>query len=71
MTLNQLLNKHHSYLIETRRYLHENPELSGQEVNTSAFLKEEVVKLGLTVQPVTDYGFIAILDTGRPGKTLG
>lgn len=71
MSLNTLFEKHHPYLIETRRYLHENPELSGQEKNTSAYLKEEVKKLGLVVQDVSNYGFVAILDTKRPGKTLG
>lgn len=60
-----------SYLINTRRYLHENPELSGEEYQTSKFLKEEVKKLNLPIVEVDGTGFYAILDTGKPGKTLG
>lgn len=60
-----------SYLINTRRYLHENPELSGEEFETSKFLKEEAKKLGLDITEVDGTGFYAILDTGKPGKTLG
>lgn len=59
------------YLINTRRYLHENPELSGKEFKTSKFLKDEVKKLNLHLVEVEGTGFYAILDTGNPGKTLG
>lgn len=60
-----------SYLINTRRYLHENPELSGEEYQTSKFLKGEVKKLNLPIKEVDGTGFYAILDTGKAGKTLG
>ena len=33
------------YLISTRRYLHENPELSGMEIETSKFLKKRSKKI--------------------------
>ena len=59
------------YLVNTRRYLHENPELSGEEYQTSKFLKEEVKKLNLPIKEVDGTGFYAILDTGKAGKTLG
>lgn len=59
------------YLVATRRYLHENPELSGKEFKTSNFLKDEVKKLNLPLVEVEGTGFYAILDTGKPGKTLG
>lgn len=65
------VNSYENYIIETRRYLHENPELSGKEIKTSEFLKEEVRKLGLPITEVEGTGFYAILDTGREGKTLG
>lgn len=60
-----------NYLINTRRYLHENPELSGEEIETSKFLKKEAKKLDLPIVEVEGTGFYAILDTGNPGKTLG
>ncbi|WP_073998578.1 amidohydrolase [Anaerococcus urinomassiliensis] len=64
------VNDIENYLIETRRYLHENPELSGKEFETSKFLKNEVQKLGLDIVEVKGTGFYAVLDTGRKGKTI-
>jgi len=51
--------------------LHASPELSTQEKNTSAFLKEEVKQLGYSLQPLSAgfYSFAAILKNG-PGKTI-
>ena len=69
-----ILNKvkeYNDYIINTRHYLHENPELSLEEFKTSEFLQEEVRKRGLEVTMVTETGFYAVLDTGRPGKIIG
>ena len=65
------VDKLNDYLRNTRRYLHENPELSSKEFETSKFLKEQVKKLGLDIKEVPATGFYAILDTGNRGKTLG
>lgn len=62
--------------VEERRFFHENPELSSAEVVTSAYLKNEAKKLGYTIEAVMPdkkskgLGFTAVLDTGRPGKSL-
>lgn len=58
------------YLLLTRRFLHENPEIDAQEVQTSAFCRHELDKLGLTPQMVSENGFFAIIDSGNPGKNL-
>ncbi|MGG5330134.1 amidohydrolase [Enterococcus sp. AZ163] len=68
--------------VKLRHYLHENPEESSKEFSTSEFLKQKALDLGLIVEELlpTDKtpqfdsagtGFIAILDTGREGKTIG
>lgn len=59
------------YQVKTRRYLHETPELSGEEYETSKYLKAECEKLGLEIHDVEGTGFYAILDTGKEGKTIG
>ena len=59
-------------IIKTRRYLHENPEVSSKEFETSKYLKNRCKDLGLIVEDVDgSTGFTALFDTGRPGKTLG
>lgn len=65
-----LAAKWDGYARERRRYLHRHPELSGQELETSKYLKAEAERFGLTVESLSGTGFIAVLDTGRPGKTL-
>lgn len=71
MNIKQLVDKNENYLIETRRHLHRHPELSGEEYETEKFLKAEIEKYGLPIQQASNTGFIAILDTGKPGKTIG
>ncbi|MDR0566724.1 MAG: amidohydrolase, partial [Prevotellaceae bacterium] len=60
-----------SYIREVRGYLHERPELSGQEHETAEFIRKEIAKLGLPVTNVPGTGFYVVLDTRRPGKTIG
>jgi amidohydrolase len=60
-----------AYVREVRGYLHEHPELSGQEYETAKFIQGELAKLGLPVTKVPGTGFYAVLDTQRPGKTVG
>lgn len=70
---NNLVKKvesHNDYLINTRRYLHQYPELSGKEFATAEFLKREIEELGLPIEQVSTTGFIATLNTDRPGKTI-
>lgn len=53
-----------------KKHLHEHPEESGQEVQTSRFLKAFVRDLGLDIVEAEGTGFVAVLDTSAPGKTL-
>ena len=71
--LRALVAEQDAYVREARRRLHRGAELSGQEVETSAFLKGEARALGLQIEEVPGLGgtgFIAALDTGRPGRTV-
>ncbi|MDR3236563.1 MAG: amidohydrolase [Prevotellaceae bacterium] len=60
-----------TYIREVRRYLHEHPEISAKEVETTKFLQAEIAKLGLPVTQIHGTGFYTVLDTQRPGKTIG
>ena len=59
------------FLVKTRRFFHTHPELSGKEIKTSEFLKDQMKSLGLEIKEVKGTGFYAVLDTKKPGKTLG
>ncbi|MBI1342114.1 MAG: amidohydrolase [Terrimonas sp.] len=58
-------------LIEWRRFIHENPELSNREFKTAAFVADHLKKLGLEVQTgVAKTGVVAILKGGQPGPVV-
>jgi amidohydrolase len=58
-------------VIELRRYFHRNPEVSFAEHSTSDFVGGRLRELGLELKPCpTDTGVVAMLDTGRPGRTV-
>jgi len=49
---------------ETRRHLHRNPELSFQEFETSAFIKQRLADLGVEFRPVAGTGVVAHIGKG-------
>lgn len=58
-------------VVDLRRYFHRHPEVSFDEHETSRYLTERLRELGLDIHPCpTDTGAVALLDTGRPGKTV-
>ena len=58
-------------VIELRRYFHRRPEVSFSEHDTSTHLGERLRMLGLELQHCpTETGVVALLDTGKPGKTV-
>ena len=47
MTNLELAKKYQDYVVEMRRRIHENPELSGKEFETVALICEELDKTGV------------------------
>jgi len=69
--LDQQAKEIESKLIEWRRYLHQNPELSNRETRTGAYIAEHLKSLGLKVQTgVAKTGVVALLETGKPGPVI-
>ena len=60
------------WLVETRRRIHMKPEMAFEEVETSGLVAESLAEWGIAVKTgVARTGVIGLLDTGRPGPTLG
>ena len=69
--IKELAEKYSDYIIEQRRYLHQIPELSLNEVKTTEKLVEELKKMNIEVITFPDYnGCIGIIKGGKPGKTV-
>ena len=57
--------------IKIRRYLHQHPELSFQEENTTKFIKDELNKYGIEVYDNKGFtGAVGVLHGAMPGKTI-
>lgn len=58
-------------IVEVRRHLHRNPELSNREEKTAALVADHLRKLGLEVKTgVARHGVVALLKGGRPGPVV-
>ncbi|WP_203362716.1 M20 family metallopeptidase [Bacillus sp. REN10] len=69
--LYSLLKQHYEEMVSIRRYLHENPELSFQEVQTPTYIARYHRQLGHEVRTeVGGRGVVATLRGKKPGKTV-
>ena len=60
------------WLSETRRTIHMNPELGYEEHETSRLIVENLESFGLeTHAGIAETGVVGLLETGRPGPTIG
>lgn len=56
-------------VIQNRRHLHANPELSFHEYKTAAFVKERLEEIGITkIESKADTGWAALIEGRNPGK---
>ncbi len=59
-----------SSLTALRRRIHANPELAFNESATSALVVEGLTAAGYAPQSLAGTGVVAVLDSGRPGRTV-
>lgn len=65
------LSENYHNIINWRRHMHQNPELSFQEVKTAQYIKEKLVEFGVEVKTgIGGYGLTGILKGNQPGKTI-
>lgn len=65
------LENDYEEMVSIRRYLHQHPELSFQEVNTAKYIKDFYEKLGVEVKGnVGGHGVVAKIYGSKPGKTI-
>jgi amidohydrolase len=58
-------------VIEWRRDIHQNPELSNREVRTARLVAEHLKRIGLAPHTgIAKTGVVALLEGGRPGPTI-
>ena len=66
----ELAKKYYDYMVGVRRYLHENPELTGQEYNTVKYIDGELTKMGIEHTVVENGGILGYIRGPKPGRTV-
>ena len=71
MKIETLSQEYEDLIKDWRRHLHEYPELSFKEFNTSSFIVDKLEEIGCQVtKEVAGTGVIGLLDTKRPGRVI-
>ena len=60
----------HQEVIGNRRHLHQHPELSFAEYQTSAFVKSKLDELGIAWSPMADTGIVALIQGDKPSDAV-
>lgn len=69
--IDQIAEPYREKLVQYRRHLHENPELSFQETNTSAWIKERLQNAGVDLLPgISGNSVVGVIDSGLPGPCI-
>lgn len=63
--IKELAEQHFQEAVETRRYLHQHPEVSYKEFETTKFIKSELDKLGIPYESPLETGCVGILEGGK------
>ncbi len=71
-SIRQLAYDQHTDIVEFRRYLHQHPELSFQEVNTAKHIAKELETIGIPYfAGIGGTGILALIEGDVPGPTVG
>ncbi len=69
--IKRLSEKIEAKVIEWRRHIHQNPELSNREFETAKYIESHLKNLGIIVQTgVAKTGVVGILKGEKPGKVV-
>lgn len=69
--VNVLVEEIKKDVIQWRRHIHQNPELSNREFETAKYIEKHLRSLGLKVQTgIAHTGVVGILETGKPGPVV-
>lgn len=66
----ELATAHSSELVKTRRHLHAHPELSFEEFETSKYVKERLLALGLMPEAIATTGVVALIKGKNPDSKV-
>jgi amidohydrolase len=66
--IQQLAAAQAAEVVALRQHLHTHPELSFEEFQTMAFVKQQLESMGLVAQPIATTGLVALIEGRNPGR---
>ena len=67
----ELVKAQEQEMIQMRRHIHQNPELSNQEFQTTKLIQEKLIEYGVEIADIgLKTGVVGVLKGRFPGKTL-
>lgn len=61
---------HFDYMVQTRRYLHKNPEISFREYDTTEYIVHELKKLGIKSDRPLETGCIGVIEGKKSERSV-
>lgn len=69
-TIREKAKNHYDYMVQTRRYLHKNPEISFREYDTTAYITHELKKLGIKADQPLETGCVGIIEGKKSDRVI-
>ena len=69
-SIREKAEKYFDYMVQVRRYLHKNPEVSFKEFDTTVYILHELNKMGIETEQPLETGCVGVIDGGEPGKSI-
>ena len=68
--IQELANSYFQDTVDNRRFLHQNPELSFEEYNTSAYVKQKLTDLNIPFESMANTGVVGIIKGDLPSHKV-
>lgn len=68
--IREKVKDHFDYMVQTRRYLHKNPEVSFREYDTTEYIVHELKKLGIRAERPLDTGCIGVIEGKKSDRSI-
>ncbi len=63
-----LAKKYHGYFVDVRHHLHQHPELSFNEQQTSLYIREQLQRFGISSSVMAGTGVVALIEGNDPSS---
>lgn len=69
-TIREKAESYYDYMVQTRRYLHKNPEISFKEYDTTEYIIHELKKLGIEAERPLETGCVGIIEGKKSDRVI-